>query len=808
MTFNWKAEGGSSLDLKEGVRLRAADQMDHSYNYPYHRHDDYALTILTQAAMQTHTNTNHNNNNNNNSQNLGPESSSLTPDGHSANSDYSNRQHHQTNQSLATQTRSAEVSREPASISNPQDGTSHYRSPPSVPNLLGDYTTAQYHAMETLVFNPTQQIAQSAYLSHPLQLTYPGSLGILSAEKYDDGRSSARAHEMSQMRTKAAPQSSMPFGMLERSAADKTRGTSEEQEHGTKRKRKSRNEAQSGDDEEEARKKARGRPRVDTKDETAADRRRTQIRMAQRAYRHRKETTISSLEKQVQDLRGTNEQMNNLFINLYDFAMSRGLLQREPEFGQQLQSTTQQFLTLAKQSANDENSKDDEDPPEEIAQQSHDDVELPSARRGKGRRGSPPEAPQLKEPVATEVVNAWGGYTVSKDTSSDEEVQPNVDKQNIRQRPDDWQVISRATEDNASFLFDPIDVQQYRAEIPSPELDPMVEAFSEAYYPMHELPLPNTHTYYELSFARRVHRATLEKGYKLLTSKTADKKHFQKVFGFCLFYENKQAIIERFKRALSRSAKETMNEWRAPFVHVGGAGTYYPNSENDDLMPKFRTGLSMGPFTPNVVSAGSNLDGGMRSNLAGFEGQWFDPNDLEGYLRGQGFDLPPAADFISGEIDLAALAGAASPRTTYNDAAFPPTPRSPIARILDESNQSFFNFDYMNDNSNKDPLGRPNSNIQAFMSFPSWEPAPFKEQNSFDSTQSLFGGPSGHNSSAASPDASASTSRYGEKRIVTISVEVLIEELTSRSVCLGRAPGIKPSDVNAAIVSAARKAGF
>lgn len=82
--------------------------------------------------------------------------------------------------------------------------------------------------------------------------------------------------------------------------------------------------------------------------------------MAQRAYRHRKETTISSLEKQVQGLRGTNEEMSNTFIALYDFAVGKGLLQREPEFGQQLQSTTEKILALAKASSEDITS---EEPP-------------------------------------------------------------------------------------------------------------------------------------------------------------------------------------------------------------------------------------------------------------------------------------------------------------------------------------------------------------------------------------------------------------------------------------------------------------
>src|SRR4051812_31091461 len=102
--------------------------MDHSYNFPHRRQDDYALTILTQAAMQTHTNSNNNNINNDND-------NSHNSDGRASNSDYSNDQRHQTNQSLTTRPHTTEISREPSSISNQQSGTSHYRIPPSVPNL-------------------------------------------------------------------------------------------------------------------------------------------------------------------------------------------------------------------------------------------------------------------------------------------------------------------------------------------------------------------------------------------------------------------------------------------------------------------------------------------------------------------------------------------------------------------------------------------------------------------------------------------------------------------------------------------------
>ncbi|KAI5807724.1 hypothetical protein DFH27DRAFT_608485 [Peziza echinospora] len=66
--------------------------------------------------------------------------------------------------------------------------------------------------------------------------------------------------------------------------------------------------------------KQRGRPRLDTRDETAADRRRTQIRLAQRAYRMRKETTISSLRTRVNELEAAIDGMQTAFLELHDAA--------------------------------------------------------------------------------------------------------------------------------------------------------------------------------------------------------------------------------------------------------------------------------------------------------------------------------------------------------------------------------------------------------------------------------------------------------------------------------------------------------
>ncbi|EDN97884.1 hypothetical protein SS1G_12738 [Sclerotinia sclerotiorum 1980 UF-70] len=575
--------------------------------------------------------------------------------------------------------------------------------------------------METLVFNPTDQFPQSAYMNHSFQLRYSSSLGILNAEKYDDGRASLGSQSHNMMSTKNQMSDQIPFGILERNGNSSDTGSpSEEQEQGGKKRRKRvRNESPSlEDDDEDARKKARGRPRVDTKDETAADRRRTQIRLAQRAYRHRKETTISSLEKQVQELRGTNEEMNNIFLSLYDFAISRGLLQREPEFGQQLQSTTERFLALAKQTASDDNLRDDVESPDNTAHESHIETKYSSNRRNTQRSSPPISLPE--EPTVTETTHPWGGYIVSKETSHEEERQTEYNQQGARD-PKNFEVISRATEDNASFPFDFMNLQQYRVEIPSPTIDD----FSQFLFPEAQVPLPNTHSYFELSFARRMHRAAVE----------------------------------------------------------------------------FRTGFSMGPFPAALTPVWENISSDMKCTIPGFEGDFFDPNDVEGYLRGHGFDPYPAADYITGQIDLEALVKADGSETDSTDSRFPLTPRSSTAKASDDTNQGAYDFDHNNGDLSKEVQ---NDSTSSLMKFLSWDANPFKGTNPFDLSGPIFDGTAGPNSENACPTATPKN----KKRTVTIKVDTLIKELAVHASCLGRTPGFRRADVNAAIIAAAKEAGF
>lgn len=485
--------------------------------------------------------------------------------------------------------------------------------------------------------------------------------------------------------------------------------------------------------------------------------------MAQRAYRNRKETTITSLEKQVQDLRGTNEEMSNIFISLYDFAVGRGLLQREPEFGQQLQSTTERFLALAKATSNEEGSVD-ESHAEETAKNS----EPKAAPRKKNSRGSL-EKRQVEIPQESPPVQTWGGYTVTKDDSPVEEISLNYQHQGFenRARHGDLQVITRPTEDNASFPFDFVDIQQYRVEIPP------VDSFSQNFLPFSQPPMPNTLAYNEFSFARRIHRGALEKAVTLLSLENPPKQRFQEVFGLSLMYLTKEELLSKFKSLLAGSSKETLQDWRKPFVHTGGSGTFYPLHDSDlngEFMPKFRTGFSMGPFSPRVSVVQDSFQSDMRCSLPGYQGDFFDPNDVEGYLRGRGLDIPPAADFVTAEIDLSEIT---SPKSmTSSDSVLsslsPQTPQSPAERGITESNSYAYNFDFTEPEGKAFPFpigyadwedngaAREASNID-----PVFNVAPIR---SFSRTVER-----------ATVEPRASEPPFGERRLVTINVKVLLE---------------------------------
>ncbi len=119
-----------------------------------------------------------------------------------------------------------------------------------------------------------QYLANNYHDVNPqMPMPYSRDIGILSAETYDDGRLTMASQHSRAPRSKQGTSPVIPFGLTETQESTKIRRTkagSSDGEKGTKRKKVQRESH--NDEDEEAKKRARGRPRVDTvKDETAAD---------------------------------------------------------------------------------------------------------------------------------------------------------------------------------------------------------------------------------------------------------------------------------------------------------------------------------------------------------------------------------------------------------------------------------------------------------------------------------------------------------------------------------------------------------
>ncbi|KAK4224823.1 hypothetical protein QBC38DRAFT_370198 [Podospora fimiseda] len=451
-----------------------------------------------------------------------------------------------------------------------------------------------------------------------------GDLAILSAEVFPGSPFTSNPSKRPQSTKKSPPPTKKPDTTSKKRS--RTQGTG--------------NEEGVGDDEEK--KRSRGRPRLDVKDESAADRRRTQIRLAQRAYRNRKENAIATLENQVRELKDTNEEMSNAFMQLHDFATKNGLLDKIPEFGRQLRETTQKFLSLA-QSANDQGYDQ-----HQAAGSDH------SSTPGRDK-SSPPET-TTTTPDKTSNPQLFAGIVVTHEPITQPDFMSNFSTSfsppTTTTSVLGYEIVAHPTIENASFAFQP---------------DPTLNLFDfQSTFPYNQLSLPKSLSAHEGTFGRRLQRFAIERAYILITMPSPPQAKLDRVFGFCLLFETFDTIRRRLERQMARNGQEALNNWEFPFLNLGGAGTHYDattdtrdhhhkfgNQGTRDVMkPSNSSGYGTGPFSAEVNGVrDTSLDKNMHMGEPGFGGEFLDCDEVEIYLYQRGVVIPPGTDYVTVDID-------------------------------------------------------------------------------------------------------------------------------------------------------------
>ncbi len=110
---------------------------------------------------------------------------------------------------------------------------------------------------------------------------------------------------------------------------------------------------------------------------------------------------------------------------------------------------------------------------------------------------------------------------------------------------------------------------------------------------------------------------------------------------------------------MTRTINEDLDYWEAPFIHLGGAGTHYPRRDAAGNVTSVKNGWivrQIGPAEKKVHIIENTEDGRSEElsgvDLSGFEGEWFDCYDVQGYLEEKyACKLDPKSSFAECLID-------------------------------------------------------------------------------------------------------------------------------------------------------------
>lgn len=413
--------------------------------------------------------------------------------------------------------------------------------------------------------------------------------------------------------------------------------------------------------------------------------------------------------------------MNKAFLQFNDRAVSSGILGFSPDFARELKTTTEQFLTLARNASNGAGS--------DVEDREDDEGIAPARKKAKTNtaRGTYEQELDLNTQESGSFADIGWGYAQKLDVSSSDssrrqseesqaEFLPGVrmsEASHLMQRlrePHSTQYIpffglddvhsnpTSANDDamdiiaSASANYNNINLNSFNALVPSPPAisgkaqvdssqtltmaDGPFAIFPSGAQPMTPPPaisptittklgLPYTYSFQEPTFARRLHRAAIERAFHLISQAEMRPQRFAEVFGLTLRFSDRNDIRHRMRQILSRGPSESLEACGGPYNNFGGAGTHYPRRDSNGSIvnkPENWSEKRIGPFgrLPQLQRQAQALGMDMVDQYVGtlrddeipegYEGEWFDADDVEGYLEERGLKLEAQAHFVEGEV--------------------------------------------------------------------------------------------------------------------------------------------------------------
>jgi hypothetical protein len=382
--------------------------------------------------------------------------------------------------------------------------------------------------------------------------------------------------------------------------------------------------------------------------------------------------------------------MNNSFLKFNEAALKSGFLQFDSVLAQQLKSVTESFMSLAKSAAegHDEEEEEMDESIENVPVRSNQAQPTPPQRVDVGwgystsHSHSPPQQAAPSPPDESQS-HSYGDLPLLPNFNAEQAKHGALVQYRRPQIPDlfnqgvTWahtSLTERPSEQPLPFgLLDILSQQEFKpptpqnsnvfsVNIPTPRATPPMPRVPSPTYGSLTTRSPTpmwTYSHDETTFARRLTRASLETGFHLLGSANQRPAALEYVFRLSLPYMTLNQLRERFKILLGRGTDEDLDFWSTPFIHLGGAGTHYPRKDafgNIVKPPNTWTVRRIGPVDKKMIRAENSEDPSkshdLNIDLTGFEGEWFDAHDVEGYLEHEkGVRIDPRSSFIDALVD-------------------------------------------------------------------------------------------------------------------------------------------------------------
>jgi hypothetical protein len=720
--------------------------------------------------------------------------------------------------------------------------------PPPAEYHYGERT---YTSLQSIISDPAQLLISSSVGMN--RGSIGGDLDILSAARYPHALMEPYQGEDTATRKRKGDSPDQYYGgiVLTGSAIDANNSSSGETDPAppSKKKRSGRQLPASEQEDPADSKRQRGRPRLDTQDETAADRRRTQIRLAQRAYRHRKETTISALKHKVSALQDTIDQMNKTFLDLRDNMVDAGILTSHYALGRQLKTATEAFVLFSKITATESDDEDEKiakitngeedhvDPAAKVKRSGTQDVDKWGGRGGRDDMKKPSSRTTRKTNVRG---TSFDPSTTDIEAGVEEIPLVSTKKSALTDDDDDnfFAAISQTSFIDTSNLHGLNELMQFNAQVPDhtptftyPDLTDTL-TIERPIKPTHQPQGSYTYSFQETTFARRLHRMCLERAFRNLTNPKIDPDYIKRAFRFTFCFSNRKRMLQRFQEMLKRRAGESLENWSVPFFRIGGAGTHFPRRDEDGK-PVYPPNMvspakAFGP-QPWIEVETPRLEATTQEMLEniGFGGEWYDSHDVEEYLKTKGIFLDGQSSFIEVDPSVLLLIKSTTGNGTSSLSDSSSISRSPHelnirtpSPMLDNIADPFIARELNDIYSNPSSLFPPNTNSSSAANTPNatgtgGESKSQAALNSFDASNSSLTAPWPNNfftpqlSTNYTPD-SLYQDFHGNSTQgpVTFDVDMFLERMIHHSACLGRAPGFRKTAIDEALRLSVQESSF